>query len=124
MSGIRKKMTEPLEIYNAFDIVVIPFPFVDVAETKKRPALILSDHKSFNSKTNSSIMTMVTTSIKYPWPYDYEIKEWQEAGLPRASIVRMKLFTLDHRLIFYRLGSLSKKDQVNIRKNLLKLLAS
>lgn len=49
------------------------------------------------------------------------MKGWEEAGLPRASIVRMKFFTLDHRFILYRLGTLAKKDQVNIQKNLSKL---
>lgn len=34
--------------FNAFDVVVVPFPFTDKATTKRRPALILSDAQAFN----------------------------------------------------------------------------
>lgn len=109
-------MKEPLEVYNAFDIVVVPFPFVDSNSTKKRPALVLSKSESFNAQAQSSILAMITSSTKHPWPLDYAIANWKEAGLPIASIVRLKLFTLDHRLILHKLGRLTLSDQRGMQK--------
>jgi mRNA interferase MazF len=108
-----------LETYDHFDIVVVPFPFVDTLQAKKRPALVLSDNDQFNQEANSCILAMITTSIQYPWPLDYSIKDWQASGLSCPSFVRLKLFTLDSRLILYRLGSLASRDQAGVR-NILK----
>jgi mRNA interferase MazF len=108
-----------LETYDHFDIVVVPFPFDGSAQAKKRPALVLSDSDQFNLEANSCILAMITTSIQHPWPLDYLIKDWQASGLSCPSFIRLKLFTLDNRLILYRLGSLASKDQIGFR-NILK----
>ena len=43
-------------------------------------------------------------------------------GLPVPSIIRFKLFTLDHRLIFGRLGKLSETDRHRVREKLKEIL--
>jgi mRNA interferase MazF len=103
-------------IYNQFDIVVVPFPFVDSSAAKKRPALILSSHKEFNQETGHSIMAMITSARNNPWPCDIEIIDITNAGLSKASIIRMKFFTVDHRLILNSIGTLSSKDQKSLKK--------
>ena len=102
--------------YNQFDIVVVPFPFVDSATTKRRPALILSSNKNFNHETQHSIMAMITSARNNPWPGDVNISNLVVAGLPKPSVIRMKLFTLDHRFIIDSIGTLSSKDQKTVRK--------
>ncbi|WP_341833822.1 hypothetical protein [Desulfospira joergensenii] len=42
----------------------------------------------------------------------------KKAGLPAPSKIRMKLFTLDSRLIIKKIGGLSGKDQDRLGKNL------
>ena len=102
-------------IYDQFDIVVVPFPFVDSVTAKKRPALILSSSKYFNHETKHSIMAMITSARNKPWPGDVNISNLKNAGLSKPSVIRMKLFTLDHRLILNSIGALSPKDQKAIR---------
>ncbi len=103
-------------IYNQFDIVVVPFPFVDSPISKRRPAIILSSKKEFNQTTKHSIMAMITSARNIPWPCDINITDLTSAGLKKASVIRMKLFTIDHKLILEQLGSLSKKDQQALKK--------
>lgn len=108
-------------IYNQFDIVVVPFPFVDSATAKRRPAIVLSSGKHFNHEAKHSIMAMITSARNNPWPCDVTITDLKSAGLSKASIIRMKFFTVDHKLILNSLGTLSSKDQKSIRKMLQKV---
>ena len=91
-----------------FDVVVVPFPFVDSDLAKRRPALVLSD-REFN-KTGQSILAMITSAEHAGWPSDVQI-DWKKSGLPRPSIVRMKLFTLDNRRIERKAGHLIVADR-------------
>ncbi len=96
-------------ICEAWQVVVLPFPFSDRQEVKKRPALVLSN-KRFNQK-GSSVMAMITSSAHDPWPGDSDIQDLSAAGLQVPCKVRLKLFTLDNRLIARAAGRLSPPDR-------------
>ena len=108
--------------YKIFDVVVVPFPFTDQNTNKKRPALVLSDFISFNDVTQNCVMAMITSANNPNWPLDVNIGSLQKAGLPAPSKIRMKIFTLDSRLILKKIGGLSAKDQKAVKENLQKLL--
>jgi mRNA interferase MazF len=94
-------------ICDAWDVVVVPFPFTDSAAAKRRPALAIS-HRGFNI-CGHVVACMITTSRSARWPGDLELDEAASArlGLPQSSIIRsMKLFTIDNRLIVRKIGSL------------------
>ena len=61
---------------------------------------------------------MITSARHSTWPLDTPITDLGAAGLPVPSIVRMKLFTLDHHLIIARLGDLSPADCVAVHQAL------
>ena len=123
MNGIQMTMKKPIKTYDSFEVVLVPFPFVDNSSNKKRPALILSASLHFNMKVGASVMAMITTATHRSWPLDIPIDNLNAAGLPVPSIIRMKLFTLDHRLVLKKLGRLHPIDQRHVEKNL-KLLFS
>lgn len=110
--------------YDAYEVVVVPFPFTDRAAVKNRPALVISSAMTFGSRAGHSVMAMITSDKGAParWPLDVEIRDLAAAGLSAASLVRMKLFTLDHRLILRRAGRLSTADRNAVRTALAKLL--
>jgi len=112
----------PIETYERFAIVAVPFPFTDSRRAKRRPALILSSAGSFGGKIGHSVMAMITSAKNEPWPLDVEIRDLPSAGLEAKSMVRMKLFTLDHRLIDRILGSLSETDRARVTGSLRSLL--
>jgi mRNA interferase MazF len=93
-------------------VVGVPFPFVERRGAKHRPALVLSN-EPFN-RAGHSVLSMVTTKAHHPWPGDVAIEDLGSAGLKVACIVRLKVFTLDNRLIQRRVGRLSKDDRSGV----------
>jgi mRNA interferase MazF len=115
-------MKPPIRIYSQFDVVIVPFPFTDSQSTKRRPALVLSDEGEFNRLLNRSVMAMITTAAQSPWPLDISIADLSTTGLKAASIVRMKLFTLDHSLVIRKSGVLAPADQIQVSDALRRLM--
>jgi len=99
--------------YNPFSVVVVPFPFSDRAQKKRRPAIVLSSPKH-QKETDHITLLMITSAKKSSWPTDYLLNDLPETGLSSDSIVRQKIFTLDNRLIIKRIGDLSKTDKKNV----------
>lgn len=108
--------------YERFDVVRVPFPFTDRQAEKVRPALVLSDGRAFNRPAGHSVLAMITSTAHAPWPLDVPIGDLAAAGLPVPSMLRFKLFTLDHRLIRGRLGRLAAKDQDRVLASLRRLM--
>ncbi len=122
MSGRQGLMRKHIVTFDAFDVVVVPFPFTDRSTTKRRPALVLSDFKAFNKPVGQSVMAMITSARNSDWPLDMEIDDLDSAGLPSASVVRLKLFTLDNQLVVRKAGVLAKNDRQRMAATLRQLL--
>jgi mRNA interferase MazF len=90
-----------------WSVVVVPFPFSESPEVKFRPAVVLST-RTFNEE-GLSIMAMVTSARHSKVQGDIPVKAGT-AGLPKDSLIRMKVFTLDNRLIKSTTGILP--DQI------------
>lgn len=116
-------MRRPTVTFEAFDVVVVPFPFTDRTTTKRRPALVLSDAKVFNSQLGQSVLAMITSARNSDWPLDVEIANLDSAGLSSASVVRMKLFTLDDQLVIRKAGALAENDRKSVVAALRELLS-
>jgi len=108
--------------FERFAVVRVPFPFTDRNASKNRPALVLSDAAAFNTPAGHSVMAMITSQGNTPWPLDCPLNDLAAAGLPAPSMVRFKLFTLDHRLVRGELGKLSPADVAVVRAGLASLL--
>ncbi len=121
MSGPQKQMRTLIVTY---DVVVVPFPFTDRTTKKRRPALVLSDAETFNKQVGQSVMAMITSAKNSDWPLDIHLDDPDSAGLPSASIVRMKLFTLDDQPVIRKAGVLADRDRnavIDALKRLLRL---
>jgi mRNA interferase MazF len=112
-----------MKAFKPFTVVAVPFPFTDRNQTKKRPALVLSSPETFSAKTQHTLLAMITSKGgASTWALDVELGDLSSAGLPVPSLVRMKLFTLDNRLILRELGMLATQDQERVRESLNTLL--
>lgn len=90
---------------DAWSVVVVPFPFSESAEAKQRPAVVLST-RTFN-RSGLSILAMITSARHSRIAGDIPIKGGT-AGLSKDCVIRMKLFTLDNRLIERKIGELAE----------------
>jgi mRNA interferase MazF len=104
-------------ICEAGDVAIVPFPFTDMAVAKPRPALALSSQAA-NGETGNTIFAMITTAARSHWPTDVPLADAEGSGLNAASLVRLKFFTLDNRLVARKIGTLSPRDRQAVRKML------
>jgi mRNA interferase MazF len=105
-------MPPPTMICERFGVVVVPFPFVDAARTKPRPALVLSN-TAFNRANRHTVLAMITRATHTQWPSDQTIEDLRPTGLREPSVVRFKVFTLDNRILQRRIGQLGDDDARN-----------
>jgi mRNA interferase MazF len=97
-------------ICDAGDVVVVPFPFSDIAVAKARPALVVSSAKA-NERGSETLLAMITTVAAGTRSSDTGLNDLEDAGLKTPCVVRLKLFTLDNRLVARRIGRLSSSDR-------------
>ena len=100
--------------FDQWDVVVVPFPFADRAATRRRPALVVSRADPLGAVVGHHVLAMITSAGHRRWPLDVPLDDLEAAGLPAPSVVRMKLFTLDGRLIERRVGALGPRDAATV----------
>ncbi|MBU2601680.1 MAG: type II toxin-antitoxin system PemK/MazF family toxin [Actinobacteria bacterium] len=67
---------------------------------------------------------MITSAGNPPWPLDVPLCDLDSAGLTAASVVRMKLFTLDLRFIRRKIGALGEADRKAVTSSVAALLGT
>ncbi|MBE0557840.1 MAG: type II toxin-antitoxin system PemK/MazF family toxin [Proteobacteria bacterium] len=93
------------------DVVVIPFPFSDLSQSKRRPALVLSVLQG-----DDLILCQITSkSIKDNYAIPVDENDFEFGSLNLESNIRPnRLFTADNHIILYRIGNIKiiKLNQV------------
>jgi mRNA interferase MazF len=93
--------------FDAFDVVVVPFPYTDRLAEKRRPALVISNRKL--AAHGLIWVAMITSADNESWSSDVVIADLRRAGLPAASVVRpAKIACIEPRRIDRRVGRLDK----------------
>ena len=100
-------MTKTSERFDAFDIVVVSFPYADRLAEKRRPALVISNRKLV--PFGLIWVAMITSADNAPWSCDVAITDLARAGLPAPSVVRTaKIACIEPAPIERRAGRLDK----------------
>jgi mRNA interferase MazF len=82
---------------------------------------VIVSRKAFNQH-GQTLMGMITSS-SLRWPSDCPLRDLASAGLSTPCVVRLKLFTLDNRLILKRIGRLAGEDQKQVISALKSILS-
>jgi mRNA interferase MazF len=88
------------------DVVVTPFPFSDLTASKKRPALVVADLKG-----DDIIICLITSqNAKDDYAIPLDSEDLANGQLKQNSNIRPnRLFTIDAKIILYRIGTLKKE---------------
>ncbi|MCL4557672.1 MAG: type II toxin-antitoxin system PemK/MazF family toxin [Deltaproteobacteria bacterium] len=103
------------------DVVVVPFPFSDLTQSKRRPAFVASALEG-----DDLILCQITSqSIKDNYAILLNDSDFETGGLKQQSNVRPnRIFTADDHIILYKIGKLNP-DKVNeIIEKLVKIIRS
>jgi mRNA interferase MazF len=102
--------------YNFGDIVLVPFPFTDLLNYKKRPAVIISSD-SYNAQYPDVIIMAITSQVKTLTQLgEVMITSWQKAGLLKPSMIKPVVATVEKRLILRKLGQLQSADSQELQE--------
>ena len=92
--------------YSKSSVVLVRFPFSDLAGAKVRPAIAVSPpHQS-----QDIFIVPLTSRINRLQPGEFILQDWQAAGLNVATAVKRGIFTIHQDLIIRRVGSISSVD--------------
>ncbi|HEX8218760.1 MAG TPA: type II toxin-antitoxin system PemK/MazF family toxin [Chloroflexia bacterium] len=101
------------------DVVVVPFPFSDLSQVKRRPALIIATLQG-----QDLILCQITSrTIRDSYAVPLELSDFVQGALQVISNIRPnKLFTADRTLILYRIGSLKQEKIEEVTKAIMQIL--
>jgi mRNA interferase MazF len=85
------------------DVVVVPFPFSDLTQAKRRPALVIAILEG-----DDTILCQVTSKIvKDMYSVPIDDSDFKSGSLKQPSNIRPnRIFTADSHIILYRVGNL------------------
>jgi mRNA interferase MazF len=101
--------------YQQGDVILVPFPFTDLSASRVRPAVVVST--AAYSSSGDLIVAMIT-SRPQTRQTDYELRDWDAAGLLAPSWARAKIATLHEGLVRYSPGTLSLRDKRGVEKRI------
>ncbi|MEQ8958490.1 MAG: type II toxin-antitoxin system PemK/MazF family toxin [Coleofasciculus sp. C2-GNP5-27] len=96
------------------DVVVVPFPFSDLTQAKRRPALVVA----VLSGDDLILCQITSRAVTDEYAVVIASDDFSSGGLRQSSNVRPnRLFTADKQIILYKAGQLKfeKMDQVIAR---------
>ena len=108
---------------NKGDVVLVPFPFTDLSQTKLRPAIVLwaslkSDDVTLCFITSQNVFNLEEGEFLL----EQSDPEFQGTGLKVASKVRVtRIATIERRLLMRKLGQLGIKQMQQLSMNMVQV---
>lgn len=86
------------------DIIVVPFPFSDLTQAKRRPAIVISALEG-----NDLILCQITSqSVRDNYAILLDDKDFNTGSLKQSSNIRPnRIFTADNHIVLIELGILN-----------------
>jgi mRNA interferase MazF len=108
-----------METFIKGDVIVVPFPFSDLSQSKRRPALVIR-----NFGEDLLLAQITSKTIKNNFAIEITEADFNKGSLKVTSNIRPeKLFTCSKNLILYKVGSLKKEKTELIIKRIKEILS-
>ncbi len=103
------------------DVVVIPFPFSDLTDSKKRPALVAA-----NLKGEDIILCQITSKmLKDDYSIAISDEDFRQGSLYLKSAIRPnRMFTADRSIVLYKIGCLHWRKIKEVEKKIVDMFTS
>ncbi len=110
--------------FESGEVVLVPFPFTDLSQTKKRPVLIISNSRH-NARSNDFVCCGITSNLSNrPYSIFLNATDLFEGTLPLRSRIKYdKIFTLEKGLAIKRLGRINESLIAQVRGALASLFS-
>jgi mRNA interferase MazF len=101
-------------------VVVTPLPFSDLTASKKRPALVVADLEG-----DDIIVCLITSQhAKDDYAISLASDDFANGQLKQNSNIRPnRLFTIDAKIILYRIGTLKKEKIEKVAKKIIEIFS-
>jgi len=101
------------------DVVVVPFPFSDLTQAKRRPALVVA-----SASRDDLILCQITSrTVRDGYALRLNDSDFTDGGLKQPSNIRPnRIFTADKRLILYRAGRLAQEKSHETTEAIVRIL--
>jgi mRNA interferase MazF len=99
--------------FKRWDVISVPFPYIEGYESKRRPALVIST-SDFHVAHKACFAAMITTArhMQDVRADDIVIDDLAGAGLPQACVIRMsRLYTFEASRDIRRIGTVAPKER-------------
>ena len=101
------------------DVVVVPFPFSDLSQSKRRPALVIAPLEG-----DDAILCQITSkTIKDTYAIPINDTDFSSGSLKQPGNIRPnRLFTADSHIILYRVGSIKPETLAEIVEKVVEII--
>jgi mRNA interferase MazF len=101
------------------DVVVVPFPFSDLTQSKKRPALVIAVLEG-----DDVILCQITSkTIKDSYAISLNDEDYEIGSLKQSSNIRPnRIFTADSHIILYRVGNLKTEKLARVINGVVEII--
>ena len=99
--------------FRRWDVISVPFPFIEGHATKRRPALVVST-EAFHRAHRACFGAMITTArhLRDVRPDDIAIENLGAAGLARPCVIRVaRIATFEWGDQIRRVGTLHRRER-------------
>jgi mRNA interferase MazF len=106
-------------VFEQGEIVFVPFPFTNLASSKKRPVLVLSK-TNYNKKYSDFVCCGITSNIdNSSHSVLIQSKDLLTGNLPKPSRIKVNtIFTLEKSLVIQSFGKVRENIMEKVKKEL------
>ena len=101
------------------DVVVVPFPFSDLTQAKRRPALVVAELDG-----DDFLLCQITSQrIRDKYAISLEDNDFQSGTLKQKSNIRPnRLFTADRHIVLYKVGELRAEKITDVVRKIVEIV--
>jgi mRNA-degrading endonuclease toxin of MazEF toxin-antitoxin module len=104
------------------EVVLVPFPFTDLSQVKRRPVLVLSNRRHNGASKDFICCGMTSNLGNRRNSVMLDPSEMAQGAIPvRSRIKYDKVFTLENNLVVKELGKVSEQKLDKVRRGLISL---